>query len=310
MFPGQGSQVVGMGKAAYDAFPAAREVFEEVDEALHQKLTSIIFDGPQEALTMTENTQPALMATSIALLRVLEKEGGLQLEQFATYVIGHSLGEYTALCAAGSLDVATTARLLRIRGTAMQQAVPAGKGAMAALLGVDEATTTLLVTQASIGDDACQVANDNGGGQIVISGTQAAIERAIAMAPQLGVKKAIKLPVSAPFHSRLMEPAKQRMKEALADVTLRAPIVPIIANVTARPENDPSTIASLLVAQVTGTVRFRESVEFFAEQATRQAVEIGAGKVLAGLVKRIAPDIQTVSLQTPEDIEAFLKIHA
>jgi [acyl-carrier-protein] S-malonyltransferase len=310
VFPGQGSQAVGMGRALAEAFPVAREVFEEVDEALKQKLSALMFDGPIETLTLTENAQPALMAASIAALRVLGKEGGLALPEAAVLVAGHSLGEYSALAAAGAFDIATCARLLRLRGQAMQKAVPPGEGAMAALLGCELAEAEALCAEAAEGPDGPEViepANDNGGGQVVISGATAAVERAIALAPGKGIKRAMKLPVSAPFHCAMMAPAAAVMQEALEAADLRAPLVPVVANVTAAKASDPAEIRSLLVKQVTATVRWRESVQAMRAMGVDGIVELGAGKVLAGLVKRIDKDIAATSIGTPEEVEAFLK---
>jgi [acyl-carrier-protein] S-malonyltransferase len=310
VFPGQGSQAVGMGRALAEAFPVAREVFEEVDEALKQKLSALMFDGPLETLTLTENAQPALMAASVAALRVLEKEGGVALADAAVLVAGHSLGEYSALAAAGAFDVATCARLLRLRGQAMQKAVPPGEGAMAALLGCDLAGAEALCADAAegpAGREIIEPANDNGGGQVVISGAAAAVERAIALAPAKGIKRAMKLPVSAPFHCAMMAPAAEVMREALAAAALRAPVVPVVANVTAAKATAPDEIRDLLVRQVTATVRWRESVEAMRAMGVDSIVELGAGKVLAGLVKRIDKDMAATSIGTPDEVEAFLK---
>ncbi|WP_144185593.1 ACP S-malonyltransferase [Elioraea rosea] len=310
VFPGQGSQAVGMGRALAEAFPAAREVFEEVDEALKQKLSALMFDGPIETLTLTENAQPALMAASIATLRVLGRDGGMALPEAAILVAGHSLGEYSALAAAGAFDLATCARLLRLRGQAMQKAVPPGEGAMAALLGAELDQAEALCAEAAEGPDGREVlepANDNGGGQVVISGAAAAVDRAIALAPGKGIKRAMKLPVSAPFHCALMAPAADVMAEALAKADLRAPVVPVIANVTAAKATDPAEIRRLLVQQVTATVRWRESVAAMKAMGVDTIVELGAGKVLAGLVKRIDKDLAATSIGTPEEVEAFLK---
>jgi [acyl-carrier-protein] S-malonyltransferase len=310
VFPGQGSQAVGMGRALADAFPVAREVFEEVDEALKQNLSALMFEGPLETLTLTENAQPALMAHSVAALRVLAREGGVALPDAAILVAGHSLGEYSALAAAGAFDLATCARLLRLRGQAMQKAVPPGEGAMAALLGVELDAAEALCAEAAEGPDGREVlepANDNGGGQVVISGAAAAVDRAIALAPQKGIKRAMKLPVSAPFHCAMMAPAAAVMEEALAKAELRAPVVPVIANVTAAKATDPAEIRSLLVRQVTATVRWRESVGAMRAMGVDTVVELGAGKVLAGLVKRIDKDLAATSIGAPEDVEAFLK---
>lgn len=310
VFPGQGSQSVGMGKDLAEAFPVAKHVFQEVDDALNQNLSKIIFEGPADSLTLTENTQPALMATSIAVLRILEKEGKFHLKDRCSYVAGHSLGEYSALTAANALTLTDAAKLLRIRGNAMQEAVPAGQGAMAALLGVEFDKANDIAKQASGSGDICQSANDNGGGQVVLSGSTAAIDRAIALAPEFGIKRAIKLPVSAPFHCTLMEPAARAMEEALANATMKSPDVPLIANVTADEVTEPEEIKKLLVQQVTGTVRWRESVLALKAKGVDNIIEIGAGKVLAGLVKRIDKELVATSIQTPADIDAFLKTNA
>jgi [acyl-carrier-protein] S-malonyltransferase len=286
-FPGQGSQTVGMGKALADAFPVARAVFDEVDSALGEKLTTIIWDGPAETLQLTENAQPALMAVSLAVMRVLESEAGLVLSRDATFVAGHSLGEYSALAAAGSVSVSDAARLLRARGLAMQKAVPVGAGAMAALLGMDFETAVAVADEAAQGQ-VCQAANDNGGGQVVVSGDKAAVERAIEIARARGAKRAMLLPVSAPFHCRLMQPAADVMAQALSTVTIKAPVVPLVSNVLASALIDPDQIRRRLVEQVTGTVRWRECVLYMASHGVTQFYEIGSGKVLSGLVKRIA----------------------
>ncbi|UYY59161.1 ACP S-malonyltransferase [Sphingomonas sp. S2-65] len=305
IFPGQGSQAVGMGKALADASTTAREVFQEVDDALGQNLFRLMREGPEDELTLTANAQPAIMANAIAVLRVLEKEGGIRLADKADFVAGHSLGEYTALCAAGAIDLATTARLLRIRGDAMQAAVPVGQGAMAALLGAD-LTKAQAIADAAAEGEVCTVANDNDPTQVVISGARAAIERAIAIAKDHGAKRGILLPVSAPFHCAMMQPAADAMAKALADVAIQAPLIPLYANVTAAPVADPATIRTLLVEQVTGMVRWRESVAAMAEAGVTDFVELG-GKVLAGMVKRITPDIPVTSAVTMEDIEALSK---
>lgn len=305
VFPGQGSQFIGMGQAFADNFATAREVFEEVDEALGEKLSQVIFAGPEEALTSTENTQPALMAVSVAISRVIEKETGKTLSELGQFVAGHSLGEYSALCAAGAISLSDTAKILRIRGRAMQEAVPKGQGGMAALIGVDQALAAK-VTSSCNDNGACEIANDNGGGQIVISGSLAAIDKAVEIAGELGIKRAVKLPVSAPFHSSLMQPAAEKMQEALADVKIQAPSLPLIANVTAAECTDPEAIRRQLVEQVTGQVRWRESMEYLGNQGVTTIVEIGAGKVLAGLAKRINRDLQATSVQTPEDMGAWL----
>src|SRR5882724_2362207 len=303
-FPGQGSQVVGMGKALAEAFPVARAVFDEVDAALGEKLTATIWDGPAETLQLTENTQPALMAVSIATLRVLEAEAGLSVARNAAFVAGHSLGEYSALAAAGSLTVSDTARLLRIRGLAMQKAVPVGVGAMAALLGLEFGPAADIAAEAAQGQ-VCQAANDNGGGQVVVSGDRAAVERAVEIAKARGARRAMMLPVSAPFHCALMQPAADVMAAALAKVTVKPPCVPLVANVLALPTSDPAEIVRSLIAQVTGTVRWRESIAFMAQAGVTTFYEIGCGKVLSGLVKRIADGASGVSLGTPEDVAAF-----
>jgi [acyl-carrier-protein] S-malonyltransferase len=305
IFPGQGSQSVGMGKALADASASAREVFEEVDDALGQKLSTIMFEGPDDALTLTENAQPAIMASAIAVLRVLEKEAGILLSGKAACVAGHSLGEYTALCAAGSLELAQTARLLKLRGQAMQAAVPVGEGAMAALLGLDFDTAAKAAREAAEGQ-VCAAANDNAPGQVVISGHKAAVDRAIEIAKGMGAKRGVLLPVSAPFHCALMAPAADAMEEALADTEIKAPFVPLFANITAAPVTDPSEIRRLLVEQVTGTVRWRESVSAMAEAGVTSFVEFG-GKVLGPMIKRIAPDARAASVITMDDIEAAAK---
>ncbi|MBN9147446.1 MULTISPECIES: ACP S-malonyltransferase [unclassified Nitrobacter] len=302
-FPGQGSQAVGMGKALAEAFPAAKAVFDEVDAALGEKLTAVIWDGPAETLQLTENAQPALMAVSIATLRVLEAEAGFSVARDAAFVAGHSLGEYSALAAAGSLSVPDTARLLRTRGLAMQKAVPVGVGAMAALLGLDYEAAVAVADEAAQGQ-VCQAANDNGGGQVVVSGDKAAVDRAVEIAKSKGARRAMLLPVSAPFHCKLMQPAADVMAEALAKVTVNRPVVPVVANVTAGPVSDPDTIRKLLVEQVTGTVRWRESVAYMAAHGVTHFLEIGSGKVLTGLVKRIATGAVGVTVGGPGDIAA------
>ncbi|MBX3564816.1 MAG: ACP S-malonyltransferase [Sphingomonas sp.] len=305
IFPGQGSQAVGMGKALADASAAAREVFQEVDEALGQSLFKLMREGPEDQLVLTANAQPAIMANAIAVLRVLEKEGGIRLADKADFVAGHSLGEYTALCAAGALDLSTTARLLRIRGDAMQAAVPVGQGAMAALLGADLVKAQAIADAAAEGE-VCTVANDNDPTQVVISGARAAIERAVGIAKDHGAKRALLLPVSAPFHCPMMQPAADAMEKALADVAIQAPLVPVYANVTAAPVSDPATIRTLLIEQVTGMVRWRESVSAMFDAGVTDFVELG-GKVLGGMVKRIAPDATATSVVTMEDIEVLAK---
>ncbi|MDQ0347742.1 ACP S-malonyltransferase [Ancylobacter vacuolatus] len=304
VFPGQGSQVVGMGKALADQFPVARAVFDEVDAALGEKLSAIMWDGPIETLTLTANTQPALMAASLAALRVLEAEAGLDLARDAAFVAGHSLGEYSALAAAGSLSIADTARLLRLRGTAMQAATPVGTGAMAAILGLDFDKVAAVAAEAAEGE-VCDIANDNAPGQVVVSGNAAAVERACEVAKREGASRAILLTVSAPFHCRLIASAAEAMREALAGVEVHAPRVPLVANVTAAPVSAPDEIRALLVRQVTSTVRWRESVAFMAEQGVTRLVEVGTGKVLAGLTKRIARQVAAVSIGAPEDVAAF-----
>ena len=302
-FPGQGSQVVGMGKALAEAFPVARAVFDEVDAALGERLTATIWEGPSETLQLTENAQPALMAVSIATLRVLETEAGFSVARDAAFVAGHSLGEYSALAAAGSLTVSDTARLLRIRGQAMQKAVPVGAGAMAALLGLDYEAAAAIANEAAQGQ-VCQAANDNGAGQVVVSGDKAAVDRAVEIAKTKGAKRAMLLPVSAPFHCKLMQPAADAMERALADISIRKPAAPLVANVLATEITDPDEIRRRLVEQVTGTVRWRESVAYMASRGVTRFFEIGAGKVLSGLVKRIADGAMGVAVGGPADIAA------
>ena len=304
VFPGQGSQAVGMGKALADAFPQARAVLDEVDAALSQKLSGLMFEGPAEALTLTANAQPALMAVSLAAIRVLEAEAGLDLARDAAFVAGHSLGEYSALAAAGTFSIADAARLLRVRGDAMQNATPVGVGAMAALLGLDAEAAAEVARDAAQGE-VCDVANDNGGAQVVVSGHKAAVERAVALAPAKGAKRAVMLTVSAPFHCALMAPAAAAMRDALATVAMRAPAVPVVANVEAAPLTDPARIRDALVRQVTATVRWRECVAAMAGQGVDRFYEIGAGKVLTGLVRRIAPGATGAAIGTPEDVTAF-----
>ncbi|BDG73824.1 ACP S-malonyltransferase [Roseomonas fluvialis] len=312
VFPGQGSQAIGMGRDLAEAFPAARHVFQEVDDALSQKLSKLMWEGPQEELTLTANAQPALMAHSLAVVRALEAEGGYILAERVALVAGHSLGEYSALTAAGAFDVATAARLLRLRGDAMQAATPPGTGAMAALLGA-EIDLAREICDAAATDpetntrEVVEAANDNGGGQVVISGSKAAVERAIEIAKERGVKRAMLLPVSAPFHCALMAPAADAMAEALAGATMRAPLVPVVANVTAAKATDPAEIRDLLVKQVTGTVRWRECVAAMAAMGCERFVEVGSGKVLTGLMKRNAPEATALAIGTPADVEAFLK---
>lgn len=304
VFPGQGSQAVGMGRELAGAFEIARHTFQEVDEALGQKLSALMFEGPEDQLTLTENAQPALMAVSVAVLRVLEA-GGVDLARSAAFVAGHSLGEYSALCAAGTLSLADTARLLKLRGRSMQKAVPVGVGAMAAILGADLEAAQEIAAAAAEGE-VCATANDNAPGQVVLSGHKGAVERAIRLAAERGFKRAVLLPVSAPFHCPLMQPAADTMAEALAGVTLKAPRVPLVANVTAAAVTDPEAIRGLLVQQVTGMVRWRESIAYMKQQGVTEAVELGAGKVLAGLVKRIDKEIAATSVGTPADVETFL----
>ncbi|MPZ57526.1 MAG: ACP S-malonyltransferase [Rhizobiales bacterium] len=304
VFPGQGSQSVGMGQALAETFPAARQIFEEVDAALGEKLTTIIRQGPADALMLTENAQPALMAVSLAAMRVLESEADLDLARDARFVAGHSLGEYSALAAAGALSIGDTARLLRIRGRAMQKAVPVGTGAMAALLGLDFEQAAAVAGEAAQGQ-VCQAANDNGGGQVVLSGDKAAVERAVEIAKGKGARRAMLLPVSAPFHCALMQPAADAMAQALAEVAVHRPVVPVVANVRARPISEPADVVQALMEQVTGTVRWRESVAFMAQQGVTTFYEVGAGKVLTGLVKRIAEGVRGVAIGTPEDVAAY-----
>jgi [acyl-carrier-protein] S-malonyltransferase len=306
IFPGQGSQAVGMGRALADASAVAREVFQEVDDALGQNLFRLMSEGPEAELMLTANAQPAIMAHAIAVLRVLEREGGVRLADKADFVAGHSLGEYSALCAAGTFDLATTARLLRIRGEAMQAAVPVGEGAMAVLLGAD-LTKAQAIADAAAEGEVCSVANDNDPTQVVISGARGAIERAIAIAKDHGAKRALSLPVSAPFHCSMMQPAAEAMAAALDGVAMQAPLVPLYANVTAAPVADAATIRTLLIEQVTGMVRWRESVAAMAEAGVDGFVELGS-KVLGGMVKRIAPDAGVTSVMTMDDIEALVKV--
>ncbi|MEA2974904.1 MAG: [acyl-carrier-protein] S-malonyltransferase [Alphaproteobacteria bacterium] len=304
VFPGQGSQAVGMGKSLADSFAPARLVFAEVDDALGEKLSETIWDGPAEKLTLTENAQPALMAVSLAVLRVLEAEAGVDLKRDAQFVAGHSLGEYSALAAAGALSLSDTARLLRIRGLAMQKAVPVGTGAMAALIGLEFEQVVAVAAQAAQ-NQVCQAANDNGGGQVVVSGDKAAVTRAVEIAKANGAKRAMMLPVSAPFHCALMQPAADVMAQALAAVAIKSPAVPVVANVLASAIRDPAEIVRRLVEQVTGTVRWRESVVFMTGAGVTNFYEVGAGKVLSGLVKRIAEGAQGAAISTPDDIATF-----
>jgi [acyl-carrier-protein] S-malonyltransferase len=310
VFPGQGSQAVGMGQALAEAFPIARHTFQEVDDALNQKLSRLMFEGPDDELRLTANAQPALMAVSMAVVRVLESEGNLRLAGKAAYVAGHSLGEYSALAAVGSLQMADAARLLRRRGQAMQEAVPVGEGAMAALLGLDLAAAQAVAEEARAGSEGkvevCQAANDNAPGQVVISGHTAAVVRACEIAKAKGAKRALLLPVSAPFHCSLMAPAADVMAEALAEVTVAMPEVPLVANVTASHLSDPDEIRRKLVEQVTGMVRWRESVAYMAAQGVETVIELGAGKVLTGLNKRIDRTLSAQGAETPQEIEAVL----
>ena len=303
-FPGQGSQAVGMGRDLYDAYPEARAVFDEVDEALGEKLSSVMFDGPEETLTLTANAQPALMAVSMAIIRVMQARG-LNIADKVSHVAGHSLGEYSALCAAGTFSLADTARLLRIRGNAMQAAVPVGAGAMAAIIGLEHGDVEAVCKEASAAG-SCQIANDNGGGQLVISGSKPAVEKAAALASEKGAKRAIMLPVSAPFHSALMAPAADAMREALSKVEKKVPVVPVIANVRAAPVANAEEIAALLVEQVTGQVRWRETVEWFGANGVTTLYEIGSGKVLTGLARRIDKNVTGIAVNTPADIDAAL----
>jgi [acyl-carrier-protein] S-malonyltransferase len=303
-FPGQGSQAVGMGKALAEAFPAARAVFDEVDSALGEKLSAIMWDGPIEKLTLTENTQPGLMAVSVATMRVLQAEAGLELSRDAKFVAGHSLGEYSALAVAGAISVGDAARLLRTRGLSMQKAVPVGEGAMAALLGLSFEDAAAAAKEGAQGQ-VCQIANDNGAGQVVISGNKAAVERGCEIAKAKGAKRAMMLNVSAPFHCALMQPAAEAMAEALSKVSVKAPAVPVVANVRAAAISDPAEIVKALVEQVTGTVRWRECVSYMAAQGVTTFYEAGAGKVLTGLVKRIADGATGIAIGTPDDIATF-----
>jgi len=303
VFTGQGSQAVGMGKTLAANFAAAQQVFEEVDIALGSRLSNIIFEGPADALTLTENAQPALMAVSLAVLRVLEGEAGLVVARDAQFVAGHSLGEYSALAAAGAFTVADAARLLRTRGQAMQKAVPVGMGAMAALIGLEFDAASAVAAEAAQGE-VCQAANDNGAGQVVVSGNKAAVERAVEIARAKGAKRAMLLPVSAPFHCALMQPAADVMAEALARVSVRPPTVPLVANVLAKPTEDPAEIVRSLIAQVTGTVRWRESVVYMAGAGVTNFYEVGAGKVLSGLIRRLAEGAVVTAIGSPEDVAA------
>jgi [acyl-carrier-protein] S-malonyltransferase len=304
VFPGQGSQTVGMGKALADAFPSARRVFDEVDAALGERLSDVIWNGPGDTLTLTENAQPALMAVSLATMRVLEEEAGVDLRRDAAFVAGHSLGEYSALAAARALSISDAAQLLRIRGRAMQKAVPVGKGAMAALIGLELGDVKAIAAEAQAAG-ICAAANDNGGGQVVLSGDKVAVERAVEVAKARGAKRAMLLPVSAPFHCSLMQPAADVMAEALAKVKVSPPVVPLVANVLARPITDPAEIVKSLVEQVTGTVRWRESIQFMAQAGVTTFYEVGSGKVLTGLNKRIADAATASSIGAPDDISRY-----
>ena len=311
IFPGQGSQAVGMGRDLAAAFSSAREVFQEVDEILKQRLSKLMFEGPGEELILTENTQPALMAHSLAVLRVLEAEGGIDIKSRAIVAAGHSLGEYSALCAVGAFTVADAARLLKLRGQSMQKAVPAGEGAMAALLGADMAQAEAICAQATLNlegqKEVVEPANDNGGGQVVISGARTAVERAIEISKTTGIRRAMLLPVSAPFHCALMAPAADAMAEAFEQTPPKTPFMPIVANVSATKETDPARIVELLIKQVTATVRWRECVDAMVALGATSFIELGAGRVLSGLVKRIAPDCTSAAASTPAEIEALLK---
>ena len=307
IFPGQGSQAVGMGKALAEAFPAAREVFEEVDEALKQKLSKLMWEGPESDLVLTENAQPAIMAASLAVVRILQKDGGLDFARHARLAAGHSLGEYTALAAVGAFTLADAARLLKTRGRAMQEAVPVGEGAMSALLGIEIDPADAAAQEAAAQGGICVIANDNAPGQVVISGSAATVARAGEIAKTKGAKRAMPLAVSAPFHCPLMKPAADKMREALAQVTIRPPVIPIVANVTAAEVSEPEAIRRLLVEQVTGRVRWRESVAAFRGLGVDTTVEAGGSKVLTGMVKRIDKELATIALDSPADIEAFAK---
>ena len=306
LFPGQGSQYIGMGKTLAESFAEAREVFEEIDESLGQNLTKIMFEGPEESLNLTENTQPALMAVSMAVVRVLEKQGGIDIAKTCAFVAGHSLGEYSALTAAGAFSISDAAKLLKLRGQAMQRAVPVGVGSMAAILGLDLPDVQAIVTEAA-NSEICQSANDNSPGQVVVSGHKHAVETAITLATARGAKRAILLPVSAPFHCALMEPAAREMQDALDKIKINPPVVPVVANVTANAVEDAESIRRLLVEQVTGMVRWRESVLWMKEQGVNEMIELGAGKVLSGLVRRIDKDIACESVGEPVQIESLIQ---
>lgn len=308
IFPGQGSQFIGMGKDLADAFPEAKATFQEVDEALEQDLSALMFAGDEADLNMTENTQPALMAVSMAVVNVLKNQGGIKLEDACAFVAGHSLGEYSALAASGALELSQTAKLLKIRGQAMQKAVPVGEGSMAAILGLSFEDVQKIADTANAQDlGVCEIANDNSDGQVVVSGNKAAIEKATELAGAAGAKRAVILPVSAPFHCSLMAPAAQAMSTALADSNIRPPCVPVVANVTAKAESDPSDIRRLLVDQITGMVRWRDSVTWMGDNGVTDMVELGAGKVLSGLVRRINKEINCESVGTPAQVEALIE---
>lgn len=310
IFPGQGSQYIGMGGKLFESFPEARDIFEEINESLGQNLTKIMFEGPEEELNLTENTQPALMAVSLAIINVLQKQGEIDISKVCSFVAGHSLGEYSALTAARALSLSDTAKLLKLRGQSMQQAVPVGEGSMAAILGLDLADVQDIAAQAS-NSEICQAANDNSVGQVVVSGHKTAVETAVALATEKGAKKAVTLPVSAPFHCALMAPAAEKMAGALAEADIRSPCVPVVSNVTAQGESDPVRLRQLLVDQITGLVRWRESVLWMKDQGVADMIEIGAGKVLAGLARRIDRDIACENVETPEQIEALIeKLHS
>ncbi len=304
-FPGQGSQYIGMGKELAETFTEAKEVFQEVDDILSQKLSTIMWNGDESDLNMTENTQPALMAVSVAVWRVIQKQSGQNLDDLCSHVAGHSLGEYSALAVAGTFTLSDTARLLKLRGQAMQRAVPVGQGSMAAILGLSFEDVQKIADEVS-GEESCEAANDNSVGQVVVSGHKAAVAAAISLATERGAKRAVELSVSAPFHSKLMAPAAKEMRDALQDVAMKAPSVPLVANIIASATDDPEQIKDLLVKQVTGTVRWRELVLFMKEQGVTNLVELGAGKVLSGLARRIDKELETVSIETPAQIEAFL----